>query len=286
MQLAAGARDRLAVLRGLEAGADLVGLARAAAAPRRSPPASCSWIASWRATSRGSSDSSARTARFARQRATASAIACARRLVAAERIEQIALRALVEEPLLLVLAVDLDERARRPRRVGRLSRSGRRSGPWTGRRPRPRERRSAAPARGRTAPRRARRRRRGGSGCVSARAPDREAQRVDQQALAGAGLTGQHVEAGRELQPERARSSARSVDRELERGARRVGRPRSSLARSSAVASRRQQLDLVAQQIPERHRPARLDEADRPLQRLDGDHVADRDAARPRGRRC
>jgi hypothetical protein len=48
-------------------------------------------------------------ARLARQRSTSAGHRLAQLRVAAERVEQVALPALVEEPLLFVLAVDLDE---------------------------------------------------------------------------------------------------------------------------------------------------------------------------------
>ena len=83
-------------------------------------------------------------------------------LVPAEPVEQVALPALVEEVLLVVLAVDLDER---PDLVGEPR--GRHGlvvepAPWTVRRRPPRGRRSAAREAGRTAPPRGRSRRRAG----------------------------------------------------------------------------------------------------------------------------
>ena len=134
------------------------------------------------------------------------AIVAPRVVVAAVRVEQVALPALVEQPLLVVLAVDLDERADlvgQPRRRRRhvVDPGGRAAG-----RSRPRGRRSAAPARGRTAPRPARPPRRGGSAPVSARAPMHEPERVDQQALAGAGLAADDVEPGRRASAAAGRS--------------------------------------------------------------------------------
>ena len=90
-----------------------------AASPGRRPPAaisaaSCSRISSRRSSSRGSIASSASAARFARQRSTAAADGRPRVLVAAERVEQVPLPVLVQQPLLVVLAVDLDQRARSP----------------------------------------------------------------------------------------------------------------------------------------------------------------------------
>ena len=96
---------------------------------------SCSSRSRRRASSRGSIASAASAARFSRQRSTAAAIAARSRRVAAEGVEQVALPALVEQPLLVVLAVDLDERpdhVGEPRRGHRLRRRGAR---WSGRRP-------------------------------------------------------------------------------------------------------------------------------------------------------
>ena len=147
-----------------------------------------------RASSRGSIASSASAARFARQRSTASAIVGPCRPVPSERVEQVALPALVEEPLLVVLAVDLDER---PDLVGE-PRCGRREivDPCTraaaGRHLADDDERLGEPV----------------EQCLDARgfrsvADDAgvgpgtadEPERVDEQALAGAGLAGDDVEA-------------------------------------------------------------------------------------------
>ena len=82
----------------------------------------------------------------------------------AVRVEQVALPALVEQPLLVVLAVDLDQRPDLVGEPGGGRRRCRRAGRSTGRSSRPRARRSAAPEGGRTAPRPAPPRRRGGRG--------------------------------------------------------------------------------------------------------------------------
>ena len=135
---------------------------RVAAARRRSRPPRARGA---RAAGRARADrsiSSASAARFARQRSTASAMAARCSRVPAERVEQVALPALVEQPLLVVLAVDLDERpdllGEAGGRHGLVVERGRSSG----RRRPPRGPRSAAPGGGRRAPRRARSRRRGG----------------------------------------------------------------------------------------------------------------------------
>ena len=162
--------DRLAVLRGLEPSPDLVGLAGSESRRRDLVGLVLEQLEPARQLARVELASSASAARLARQRSTASAIAARSCRVPAERVEQVALPALVEQSLLIVLAVDLDER---PDLVGeprRGRRDRRPAGPSTGRRPRPRGRRSAAPAAGRTAPRPAPSRRRGGRAPVSARA--------------------------------------------------------------------------------------------------------------------
>ena len=114
----AAAGDRLAVLRRLEPSPDLVGLARPQPArPRsRSPRArrapACGPARAGRARAPPAPPGSPASARPPRPRAARP------RLVPAEGVEQVALPALVEEPLLLVLAVDLDERRRRRPRGG------------------------------------------------------------------------------------------------------------------------------------------------------------------------
>ena len=85
------------------------------ASPTRRPAASisaasCSASSSRRTNSRGSRASSRSAASLARQRLDGPLDCRALALQAAERVEQVALAALVEEPLLVVLAVDLDER--------------------------------------------------------------------------------------------------------------------------------------------------------------------------------
>ena len=147
-----------------------------------------------------------RAGRAPRHRAAPGSRASARRprpspsrsvLVAAERVEQVALPALVEQPPLVVLAVDLDER---PDLVGQAGGGHRRVVEARRRaagRGRPRGPRSAAPAAGRTAPRPARASAPCRTSVVSARAPERQPEGIDQQALAGAGLAGDDVQAGR-----------------------------------------------------------------------------------------
>ena len=85
---------------------------------------------------------------------------------------------------------------------------------------------------------------------VSARAPERQPEGVDQQALARAGLAGDDVEA-----------SCRARDGPGRSGPGR--RPRARAGGPPGRRSRRQELHLVAEQVPERHRAGRLDEADR-----------------------
>ncbi len=121
--------------------------------------------------------------------------------VAAERVEQVALPALVEQPLLIVLAVDLDERPGHVRQSGRGHRlvvePGGRSAAdrdfpdgdqrlWDA----VEERRD--PGRLRPVPDE----RRVGPGTSG------ESEGVDQQALARAGLAGEDVQAGSELEPQ------------------------------------------------------------------------------------
>ena len=131
--------------------------------------------------------------------------------VAAERVEQLALPALVEQPRLLVLAVDLDERPdrlREPRRRHRLIVQPRGRSP-AGADLAGRDQRLRHPieqrlhARGIRAVAHERR--------VRARA-ERQPQRVDEQALAGARLAGEHVEA-RARAPAAAARSGRDPGR-------------------------------------------------------------------------
>ena len=203
--------------------------------------------------------------------------------VAAVGVEQVALPALVEQPLLVVLPVDLDQapvaRASRPavtassstRAVERpFAPTSRTAIRGSG------SRSNSASTRALSAPCR--------TSVASARAPKREPQGIDQQALAGPGLAGEHVEARRERQSQ-AVDQREVVDGELEQAAGAPGRglggsrgARSSLRhRHRAPPSRGQQLDLRPQQVPERHAAGRLDEPDRPLERPHLDHVADLD---------
>ena len=96
---------------------------------------------------------------------------------------------------------------------------------------------------------------------------ERQPERIDEQALARPGLAGDDVEAGVERQAQ-AVDEGEVGDGQLEQATRPAG---------SARRSRRQQLHLVAEQVPERLRALRLDEADRALQGADLDDVADRD---------
>ena len=210
----------------------------------------------------------------------------ARRAMPAEGVEQVALPALVEQPLLVVLAVDLDER---PDLVGE-PRCGRRQVVEPGGRATagrhlahgdqrlrqpveqcldPRDLRAVADQAG-----------------VRARAAD-EPEGVDQQALAGAGLAGDDVEARLEgqAQPvderEVARRSARgggrrsrAVTRAAARpcggaGPRTAGRPRGSISRIGRSTAR--DLDDVADL--EREVLAAIDRDER-LERVD-DRAAD-----------
>ena len=142
-------------------------------------------------------------------------------LVAAERVEQVALPTLIEQPLLLVLAVDLDERPDllgQPRRGhGLVVEPGRRAaagGDLANRNDRlgnPVEER-LDPGELRAVP---------DQRCVGARSQG-EAERVDEQALAGAGLPGDHVQPGAELEAEPI--DQREIrDRQLEQAAGRGG---------------------------------------------------------------
>ena len=121
--------------------------------------------------------------------------------VTAERVEQLALPALVEEARLLVLAVDLDERA-----DGSASRAAVTAPVVEPRRRAPagadfarRDQRLRHSVEQRLDPRRLgpmpdERR-------VGAR-PERQSERIDQQALPGPGLAGQDIQPGLELEPQ------------------------------------------------------------------------------------
>ena len=161
-------------------------------------------------------------------------------LVATEAVEQVALPALVEQAALVVLAVDLDEGADLVRQAGRGDRRvvDARRGPAAGRDLADRDQRLRQPIEQRLDAR--------GLGAVADQGrvgagAHREPEGVDQQALAGARLAGDDVEAGieREAQPVDEREVG---DRQLQEAAR----------RRRGRRSRRQQLHLVAQQVPER----------------------------------
>ena len=167
--------------------------------------ASCSASSSRRVSSRGSSSSVGEERPVLAPALDRGRHRGPERRVAAERVEQVALPALVEEPLLVVLAVDLDERAGdlgepggRHRLVveARRRSAGRRH--LAGRDQRLRQAiEQRGDARGlRAVP---------DEGRVRAR-PDRQPERVDQQALAGAGLAGEHVQARAPARAAAARS--------------------------------------------------------------------------------
>ena len=169
----------------------------------------------------------------------------ARCAVPAERVEQVALPALVEQPLLVVLAVDLDERPDLLGEAGgghrRVVEAGGRAA--AGRDLADRDERLGQAVEQRLDP--------GGLGAVAdqrrvrARA-ERQPQRIDEQALAGAGLAGDDVET------RRSSVEAQAVDE------RQVGDRRARAAPAPRCRSRRQQRHLVAQQVPERLRAARV----------------------------
>ena len=115
----AAAGDRLAVLGGLEAGPDLLGLAGPQAGRRDLGRLVLGQLEPAGQLARIELQLGEERRGSSRQRSTASATAARSVVVSAEGVEQVALPALVEEPLLVVLAVDLDERRRRPRRAGR-----------------------------------------------------------------------------------------------------------------------------------------------------------------------
>ena len=117
------AGDGLAVLGGRQPRADLVRLAGAQARRRDLGRLVLEELQPARELARIDRRARARAARFSRQRSTARRHRGAQRLVPAERVEQVALPALVEEALLVVLAVDLDER---PDLVGEPRRGHRR----------------------------------------------------------------------------------------------------------------------------------------------------------------
>jgi hypothetical protein len=142
---------------------------------------------------------------LARQASTAAAIAARSPSKTAEGVEQLALPALVEEALLVVLAVDLDEpsgHVRQPRRRHRfVVHSGSRSAGGGNLADADERLRQAieqgldpaclgpVPDQRRVGP---------GTDC--------QAQGIDQEALAGAGLAGEDVEAGLERDPQPSRS--------------------------------------------------------------------------------
>ena len=179
----------------------------------------------------------------------------------AEGVEQVALPALVEQAALVVLAVDLDERpdllGESRRGDGRVVEAGRRAAvggdlahgdEWL-----------RQPVEQRLDPRRlgavADERR------VGARA-ERQPERVDEQALARAGLAGDDVEARVEREAESV--DEREVgDGQLQQTARRAASV-DRVGVGPGARSRRQQLHLVAEQVPERLGTLRFDEADRP----------------------
>ena len=210
--------------------------------------ASCSSSSSRRASSRGSIASSASAARFARQRSTAAAISPALRR--GRRTRRAGRAASARRAAAAARAGRGSRRADRPPRpaaprstVSSSSRAVERPAAATSRTAISGSgiRSKSASTRAASAPWR--------TSVVSARAPSDEPERVDEQALAGAGLAGDHVQPGAELR--RSRSiSARSV---------------TVSSSSRPVVSRRQQLDLVAEEVPERTRALRLDEPDRAL---------------------
>ena len=151
---------------------------------------------------------------MARQAATAAAIAPRSRLEPTVRVEQVALPALVEEARLLVLAVDLDQGpGRRGEPAGRHRLVVDAGHGATGRRHlADADERLRQPVEQRLDPRRL--------GPVADEPgvgprPEREAQRVDEEALPGPGLAGDHVEAGRERDPHPLQEGEVD-DRELE----------------------------------------------------------------------
>ena len=138
--------------------------------------------------------------------------------MAAERVEQVPLPVLVEQPLLVVLAVDLHQRARHqvqaPGRHGLVVEPGERPSPGAHLADRDQRLRDAVeqrldPRALRPVPDERR---------VRAR-PEREPERVDQQALARAGLAGEDVQAVGQLEPQ-AVDEREVGDRELEQPAR------------------------------------------------------------------
>ena len=142
----------------------------------------------------------------------------ARRLVPTERIEQVALPALVEEPLLVVLAVDLDER---PDLVGQARRGGRQVVEPGGRSAAGRHLADGDERLGEPIEERLDARRLGtvaDQPGVRARTAH-ESERIDQQALAGAGLAGDDVETRSERQPQ-AIDEGQVADRQLEEASR------------------------------------------------------------------
>ena len=207
--------------------------------------------------------------------------------MAAERVEQVALPAFVEEPLLVVLAVDLDERSRDLAEPGGGDRLVVQPGRRAARGGRPRGPRSAAPGAGRTA----RSTRAASAPCrtrvVSARAPVASPSASISRLFPAPVSPVKHVQAGRQLEPE-----------PLDQGE--VGDGQLEQAAGSPLVAGRSARRLVAGLPPtcSRHAsaphdgssstfwrnrsqngwlPARLDEPDRPGERPDLDDVADRD---------
>ena len=239
--------------------------------------ASCSAISSRRASSRGSSSSSASAARFARQRSTAPAIVARSASWPAERVEQVALPALVEQPLLLVLAVDLDEG---PGDV-REARRGHRLVVEAGRRPAGRGHLADGDQRlrdaGRTAPSTRATSAPWRISVVSARAP------VARPSASIRRLLPAPVSPVKTFSPGASSRRRRSISARSVTVSSRSGRRWRSLAPSR---SRRQQLDLAPEQVPERQRAGRLDEADRAARAPGPRRRRRRRSAGPRGRRC
>ena len=140
-------------------------------------------------------------ARFSRHRATVEAIGGSKIVVLAESIEQVALPALVEQAALVVLAVDLDQGAHLLGQSrgghGRVVDAGRRAA--IGRDLAHGDERLGQPIEQRLDPRHV------GAVADERRVgprPERQPERIDEQAFARAGLAGDDVEPGVERQAE------------------------------------------------------------------------------------
>ena len=210
----------------------------------------CRASARRRSISSGDISSAARASRLARHSADAGRDRGTRRCVAAEGVEQVALPGGRQQPLLIVLAVDRDERldhGRQACRGHRLVVDARDGASGRGQLAHADERLAGVAVHdsgGRTAPPPARPRRRSARATMSARPP---------LTRASASMTS---DLPAPVSPVMTVSPAPSCTRTRSMSARSV------TDSSSSAMSGRQQLGLASQQLPEREGAARLDEPD------------------------